>query len=105
MKKFVTAAVVAAGLSTAIGLSAPSQAAPTTTGTAQQTIDHLQSQGYRVIVGRLSDVPLDRATVVSIGEGPTFSHTRSGARNRDDYTDYDRQFMPMNQMTIHLKVR
>ena len=38
MQKFVTAAVVAAGLSTAIGLAAPSQAAPTTTGTAQQTI-------------------------------------------------------------------
>lgn len=41
MKKFATAAVVAAGLSTAIGLSAPSHAAPTMAGTAQQTIDNL----------------------------------------------------------------
>lgn len=105
MKKVTVAAVVAAGLSAAaISLSAPAPAAPMSADTAAQTIEELEAQGYQVIVNRLSAAPLDQATVVSIGEGPTFSHTESGIRNRDDYTGYDRQFGPTKEMTIYVHV-
>lgn len=106
MRSFTIPAVVCAGLSAAVvGLAAPAVAAPTGAGDAEQTIAALESRGYTVIVNRLSDNPLDQAAVVSVGEGPTFSHTESGVRNRDDYTGHDRQFAPMNESTIYVTVR
>lgn len=106
MKNFTVVAIAAAGLTAAVlGLAAPAAAAPTAGGEAERTIAQLEAEGYMVFVKRLSLAPLDQATVVSIGEGPTFSHTESGARNRDDYTSYDRQFVPMNQKTIYVGVR
>ena len=103
--KNVSLAVVVAGLSSAaIGLSAPALAAPSAPDNAADTISELEAMGFQVIVNRLSAAPLDQATVVSIGEGPTFSHIESGARNRDDYTGYDRQFAPANEMTIYVNV-
>ena len=109
MKNFTTltaAAAVAGGLCVALlGSAAPATAAPTESGNAVQTIRELEAQGYKVIVKRLSQARLDEADVVSIGEGPTFTHTRSGVRNRDDYTGYDRQFAPDNVMTVYVGVR
>jgi len=106
MRNFTLTSAVAAGLSAAaLGLAAPTVAAPTAAENAAQTINQLETEGYKVIVSRLSDSPLDQAGVVSIGEGPTFSHTESGARNRDDYTGYERQFAPDNEMTIYVVVK
>jgi hypothetical protein len=104
MKNLVV--VIATGLSTAaIGLSAPALAAPSAPDNAAHTISELEAMGFQVIVNRLSDTPLDQAGVVSVGAGPTFSHTESGTRNRDDYTGYDRQFAPSNKMTVYVNVR
>ncbi|MCF6390702.1 hypothetical protein L2K20_27360 [Mycobacterium sp. MBM] len=65
---------VAAGLVAGIvGLAAPAAATPETSGTAQQTIDELRAQGYRVIVSRLSNRPLSEANVVGIRQGQDFS--------------------------------
>ncbi|VEG51885.1 Uncharacterised protein [Mycolicibacterium aurum] len=71
-----TVATVAAGLSAAlIGLAAPAAAAPTTGGDAFATISMLEAEGNRVIVNRLSDVPLDQAEVVSVHRGPEIHMT------------------------------
>ena len=61
---------VAIGLgSAALGLAAPSAAAPAGPGNANDTISQLVSLGKQVIVDRLSDAPLSEASVVSVRPG------------------------------------
>jgi hypothetical protein len=80
MKKFGFATVLAGGLTAAIlGLAAPAGAAPTGPGNAQDTINQLQADGYNVIVNRTGTTPLDRATVVAVRPGQTYSRTDSGS--------------------------
>lgn len=69
-----TLTLVTAGLSAVIvGFAAPAAATPDEiSGTAQQTIDELRAQGYRVIVSRLSARPLSEANVVGIRQGQNF---------------------------------
>ncbi|KWX22473.1 hypothetical protein [Mycolicibacterium wolinskyi] len=79
MKKLGFATALAGGaVAAVIGLAAPAQAAPTGPGNAQETISELQSQGYTVIVNRTGSTPLDKATVVAVRPGQTFSRTDSG---------------------------
>lgn len=68
---FAVSAALTAGI---VGVAAPAAASPAISGDAQQTIDELQAQGYRVIVSRLSSRPLAEATVVGIRRGQDFSH-------------------------------
>ncbi|WP_460356210.1 hypothetical protein [Mycobacterium sp. ZZG] len=85
MKKLTIASAITAGLSAAVlGLAAPAMAAPTG-GNADATISQLEAEGNRVVVNRLSDVPLSEATVVGINKG---GEIRSTVR---DYR-YDRTF-------------
>lgn len=89
MKKFGFAAVMVSGAAAAIiGLAAPADAAPTGPGNAQQTINELQSQGYTVVVNRIGSAPLDRATVVAVRPGQTYSRTDTGVpgAGNDIYT-------------------
>jgi hypothetical protein len=79
MKKFGFATLLAGGLTAAaLGLAAPSDAAPTGPGNAQDTIHQLQADGYNVIVNRVGTTPLDQATVVAVRPGQTYSRTDSG---------------------------
>jgi hypothetical protein len=79
MKKFGFATLVASSLAAAlIGLGAPAQAAPTGPGNAQNTINSLQAQGYKVIVNKLGTAPLDQSSVVAVRPGQTYSRTDSG---------------------------
>jgi hypothetical protein len=106
MKKFGFATIAATALTAGfLGLAAPALAAPTGAGNAQDTISSLEDQGYKVIVNRLSETPLDQASVVSVGEGPTFTHTDQNAKNGQSYTGYDRQFAPVNTKTVYVNVR
>jgi|GEM_PF-531453 hypothetical protein len=74
MNKHAIAVAVTAGLAAGlIGSGAPAAAAPDVTGNAQQTIDDLRAQGYRVIVSRLSSKPLAEANVVGVRHGQDFS--------------------------------
>ena len=106
MKKFGFATIAASALTAGfLGLAAPAMAAPTGTGNAQDTISSLQDQGYKVVVNRLSDAPLNQASVVSVGEGPTFAHTDTNAGNHESYTGYNRQFAPDNVKTVYVNVK
>ncbi len=79
MKKFGFATALAGGLAAAVmGLAAPAVAAPTGPGSAQDTIDQLQADGFNVIVNRIGSTPLDQATVVAVRPGQTYSRTDSG---------------------------
>lgn len=93
---------LAAGAVTAgfLGLAAPATAAPSGTATAQDTITTLQAQGYRVVINRLSVTPLDDATVVSVGEGPSFTHSVTGANS-----DGDKLYGPVTTTTVYVNVR
>jgi hypothetical protein len=76
MKKFGIATVAASALAAAVvGLAAPVQAAPSGPGNAQDAIRELQSEGYTVIVNRIGNSPLDRATVVAVRPGQTYTET------------------------------
>jgi hypothetical protein len=106
MKKFGFATIAASALTAGfLGLAAPAMAAPTGAGNAQDTIASLEDQGYKVVVNRLSETPLDQASVVSVGQGPTFTHTDQNAKNNQSYTDDDRQFAPNNVTTVYVNVR
>jgi hypothetical protein len=71
-----TVATVAAGLTAAvIGFAAPAAAAPMIGGDAAETISMLEADGNRVVVNRLSGVPLDQAEVVGINRGPEIRAT------------------------------
>lgn len=79
MQQYGIATVVASGLAAAVlGLAAPVQAAPSGSTNAQQTISDLQAQGYKVVVNRVGSTPLDKATVVAVRPGQTFTRTDSG---------------------------
>ena len=107
MKNLTAATVIGTALTAAtLGLAAPALAAPTGAGNAQDTISSLQDQGYKVIVNRLSTAPLSEASVVSVGEGPTFSHTNSNNRAEGGYApNSDNQFAPVNTKTVYVNVR
>lgn len=106
MKKSALAiAIGAAATAAVVGLATPALAAPTGAGNAQETIASLEAQGYKVIVNRLSQAPLDQANVVSVGTGPTFSKTDQNKKAGETYTGYDRQFAPDNVKTVHVYVR
>ncbi|GFG53656.1 hypothetical protein CQY20_23575 [Mycolicibacterium agri] len=79
MKKYGLATIVAGGLAAAtLGLAAPAMAAPTGPGNAQETINELKADGYKVIVNRIGGTPLEQATVVAVRSGQTFTRTDSG---------------------------
>jgi hypothetical protein len=79
MKKFGFASLLAGALTAAVlGLANPASAAPTGPGSAQDTINKLQADGYNVIVNRIGATPLDQATVVAVRPGQTYSRTDSG---------------------------
>ena len=79
MKNLGFATIVASGLVAAVlGLAAPAVAAPSGPGSAQETVNQLQQQGYNVIVNHVGSVPLSQATVVAVRPGQTYSRTDSG---------------------------
>ena len=70
MKKFTVTGMLASGLTALIvGFASPAHAAPTAPDNAAEAINSLMAQGYKVIINKLSDVPLDQATVIGIRPG------------------------------------
>ncbi|MET0900562.1 MAG: hypothetical protein ABWY45_21830 [Mycobacterium sp.] len=93
----VTATALTAGL---LSLAAPAGAAPAGAGSAEDTISALQAEGHHVVVNRLSATPLDEAAVVSVGRGPNFTHSVTGANN-----DGDKLYGPVTTTTVYVNVR
>ena len=73
----LTFATIAGGALTAaaLGLAAGAQAAPKGIGSAQDTVNTLESSGYKVVLNKLGTGPLDRCTVDSVRPGETIPRT------------------------------
>jgi hypothetical protein len=70
MKKFAFATLAASGLAAAtLGLAAPAVAAPSGPGSAQDTVNQLQANGYKVILNKVGGAPLSQCTVTSVRSG------------------------------------
>jgi hypothetical protein len=63
-----TLAIAALGISVsgALGLAATAGAAPSSSGSSQDTISRLKGDGYKVIVRNLGDRPLNQTSVESV---------------------------------------
>jgi hypothetical protein len=80
MRTVIFSTIAAAGLAgVTFGLASPASAAPTDTGTAQDTISSLQAEGFTVIVNKTGNAPLSQCTVSAVKPGHTLSRTDSGA--------------------------
>jgi hypothetical protein len=55
----------------ALGLSGSAQAAPSGIGSAQDTVDELEDNGFKVVLNKMGTGPLDHCTVDSVRPGET----------------------------------
>ncbi|MCV7334851.1 MULTISPECIES: hypothetical protein [Mycolicibacterium] len=69
--------VVATAVAAALGLcgSAPASAAPTGQTSAQATISELEAQGFRVILNKVGNAPMDQCTVTAVRQGTDVKHS------------------------------
>jgi hypothetical protein len=79
MTKFVLNTLAAGTLvSTALGLTATANAAPSGLSSVESTVNQLKSQGYQVVVNRVGTAPLDQCTIQAVRPGQIYSRTDSG---------------------------
>ncbi len=82
MRKVTFATIATAGLAAAtFGLASPALAA---TGTAQDTINSLEAQGFTVFVHKVGNAPLSQCSVSGVKPGHTTSRTDSGVAGGRD---------------------
>lgn len=67
----VTATAAVLGLCSA----APALAAPTGQTSAQATITELEAQGFRVILNKVGNAPMDQCTVTAVRQGTDVKHS------------------------------
>lgn len=73
----VVGSVVATAVAAALGLcgSAPASTAPTGQTSAQATISELEAQGFRVILNKVGNAPMDQCTVTAVRQGTDVKHS------------------------------
>ncbi|SER89573.1 hypothetical protein SAMN04488583_0081 [Mycobacterium sp. 88mf] len=70
-----SAVVASAAAALGLGLSAPALAAPTGQTSAQATISELEAQGFRVILNKVGNAPMDQCTVTAVRQGTDVKHS------------------------------
>jgi hypothetical protein len=69
----------AAFIALAVGLPANAQAAPSGVGSAQDTVNELEDNGFNVVVKKIGAAPLDHCTVDSVRPvGPVIRPVQNG---------------------------
>jgi hypothetical protein len=63
----------------ALGLAGVANAAPSGPGTAAETVNSLQAQGFHVILNKIGTAPLDQCAVSGVRPGQTYTRMDSGA--------------------------
>ncbi|KHO26586.1 hypothetical protein A5761_16965 [Mycolicibacterium setense] len=73
----VAGCVVVASAAALLGLSVPAtaSAAPTGQMSAQATISELEAQGFRVILNKVGNAPMDQCTVTAVRQGTDVKHS------------------------------
>jgi hypothetical protein len=68
-----TLATIAGGavIAMAVGLPASAHAAPSGIGSAQDTVNELENNGFKVVLNKMGAGPLDHCTVDSVRPGET----------------------------------
>jgi hypothetical protein len=69
----LTLATITGGafIALALGLPAGAQAAPSGIGSAQDTVNELENNGFKVVLNKMGAGPLDHCTVDSVRPGET----------------------------------
>jgi hypothetical protein len=69
----LTSAAIAAGgfITLALGLPVVAHAAPSGIGSAQDTVNELEGNGFKVVLNKMGAGPLDHCTVDSVRPGET----------------------------------
>ncbi|MED5814596.1 hypothetical protein VST63_19740 [Mycolicibacterium sp. 050232] len=69
--------IVAIAAAAVVGLcsAAPALAAPTGPTSAQVTISELEAQGFRVILNKVGNAPMDQCTVTAVRQGTDVKHS------------------------------
>jgi hypothetical protein len=69
----LTLGTIAGGafIALALGLPAGAQAAPSGIGSAQDTVNDLENDGFKVVLNKMGAGPLDHCTVDSVRPGET----------------------------------
>jgi NADPH:quinone reductase-like Zn-dependent oxidoreductase len=81
MNKLLLAAIVG-GAMTALVLGTPTAwAAPAGIGSAEETADALERSGYRVVVDKVGDLPLDQCSVAAVQPGGGSTQPMSTGRH------------------------
>jgi hypothetical protein len=73
----LTSAAIAGGafITLAVGLSAGAQAVPSGIGSAQDTVNELEDNGFKVVLNKMGAGPLDHCTVDSVRPGETVTRS------------------------------
>ncbi|MGX9787659.1 hypothetical protein [Mycobacterium sp. MMS18-G62] len=74
MNKLLPAAIAGTCFALSLGLPAGANAAPSGVGSAQDTVNELENNGYKVVLNKLGTGPLDHCTVDSVRPGEMVSH-------------------------------
>ncbi|CRZ17951.1 hypothetical protein [Mycolicibacterium neworleansense] len=83
--KNVIAATIGTGLAVgALALAGPAAAAPSGTGSAQQTIKQLQDEGYRVIQTRVGTGSIDNCSVKAVRPGRDITELKAAPRGNTE---------------------
>ncbi|WP_243858601.1 hypothetical protein [Mycobacterium sp. DL440] len=69
--------IAVASAAAALGLASPASAlaAPTGQTSAQTTINDLEAQGFRVILNKVGNAPMDQCTVTAVRQGTDIKHS------------------------------
>lgn len=69
--------VAVASIATGLGFAASAQAtaAPSGHTSAQATISDLEAQGFRVILNKVGNAPMDQCTVTAVRQGTAVKHS------------------------------
>ncbi|MEV0670335.1 hypothetical protein [Mycobacterium sp. NPDC050441] len=70
-----TVAVASFAVALGFASAAPAHAAPSGQTSAQATISDLEAQGFRVILNKVGNAPMDQCTVTAVRQGTDVKHS------------------------------
>jgi hypothetical protein len=74
MNKLLPAAIAGTFAALSLGLPVGAHAAPSGVGSAQDTVNELENNGYKVVLNKVGTGPLDHCTVDSVRPGEMVTH-------------------------------
>jgi len=94
----LTFATITGGALTALALGFPlsALAAPSGVGSAQQTVNTLESSGYKVVLNKVGTGPLEECTVGSVRPGETVVRPVHNGNNLVNQIVYQTVYMTAN---------